>query len=367
MVDEASPRAARRSGHPSIVDVAEVAGVSAATVSRSLRGHHNVTAATRSRVLEAARKLGYTVSPHASGLASGRTSTVGIVVPFVNRWFFANVVAAAYAVLREASYDVLLYHLRSAADRERFFEQMPLARRVDAVLTLAMPLGENHMLALRALDIPLVVLGDRVGGASSVRIDDVDVARAAVHHLLHQGHERIMLVTSPHNDHDLGSVSSRNRIDGYRQAMSAAGFTRNEQVVAALGPGIEGGASTMAAVLAEPTLPTAIIAEYDELAIGAIRTLRRSSVAVPARMSMIGVDDHEMASVVDLTTIAQPVQAQGRTAAQLLLDTIGGRLPAPVDVVLETQLVVRGSTGPPHAPTPRPRESGRTAPRVGTD
>ena len=104
----------RRSRHASIVDVAALAGVSAATVSRSLRGHSNVSPATRQRVVEAARELSYVISPQASGLASGRTGTVGIVVPFITRWFFANAVAGASNVLREAGYDVLLHHLGSA-------------------------------------------------------------------------------------------------------------------------------------------------------------------------------------------------------------------------------------------------------------
>ena len=91
--------------------MAALAGVSASTVSRSLRGHSSISAATRQRVHEAARELSYSASPQASGLASGRTLTIGIVVPFVTRWFFVNVVAGAYEVLHAAGYDVLLYHL----------------------------------------------------------------------------------------------------------------------------------------------------------------------------------------------------------------------------------------------------------------
>ena len=153
------PAGVRRPRRASILDVAALAGVSASTVSRSLRGHSSISAATRQRVLEAARELSYSASPQASGLASGRTRTIGIVVPFVTRWFFVNVVAGAYEVLHEAGYDVLLYHLGTAQSRDRFFERMPLARRVDAVLALTLPLTDEHTLALRALDMPLVTVG----------------------------------------------------------------------------------------------------------------------------------------------------------------------------------------------------------------
>jgi len=338
----------RRSRHASIVDVAALAGVSAATVSRSLRGHSNVSPATRQRVLEAARELSYVISPQASGLASGRTGTIGIVVPFITRWFFANAVAGASNVLREAGYDVLLHHLGSAAARDRFFERMPLARRVDAVLTVSLPLAEDHTLALRALDMPLVTVGARMPGLTCVRIDDVAAASSAVYHLLHQGHEKIVMIAGFDEDKGFGFASSADRRRGFADAMVSAGLEVGEQtIMVASAYGIEGGAQAMNELLAGPRLPTAVVAEYDELAIGAMRSLRRAGIPVPGRMSVVGIDDHEMASVVDLTTVGQPVQEEGATAARLLLETLGERPPQPADVVLPTRLVVRGSTGSP--------------------
>jgi len=339
--------AVRRPRRASILDVAALAGVSASTVSRSLRGHSSISAATRQRVMEAAQELSYSASPQASGLASGRTRSIGIVVPFVTRWFFVNVVAGAYEVLHEAGYDVLLYHLGNAQARDRFFERMPLARRVDAVLTLTLPLTDEHTLALRALDMPLVTLGAALPGVPCVRIDDVAAVRTAVHHLLHQGHEQIVMITGVDDEQGFGFAASNQRREGYRLAMADAGLSRNVDIVSAAEYGIEGGAAAMATLMDRPTLPTAVVAEYDELAIGAMRTLRRASIAVPGRLSVVGLDDHEMASVVDLTTVAQPVQQQGAVAARLLLDTLEGVETAGPEIVLPTRLVVRGSTGTP--------------------
>lgn len=322
--------------------------MSASTVSRSLRGHSSISAPTRQRVLEAARELSYSASPQASGLASGRTRTIGIVVPFVTRWFFVNVVAGAYEILHNAGYDVLLYHLGNAEARDRFFERMPLARRVDAVLALTLPLTDEHTLALRALDMPLVTVGAVLPGVPCVRIDDVGAVRTAVHHLLHQGHEHIVMLTGVEDEAGFGFGSSDRRRSGYRRAMADAGLGRHVDLVSADEYGIEGGAAAMARLMDRPQLPTAVVAEYDELAIGAVRTLRRASVAVPGRISVVGVDDHEMASVVDLTTVAQPVQEQGSVAARLLLDSLDESAGvAPTEVVLPTRLVVRGSTGTP--------------------
>ena len=335
---------AGRSRQASIVDVAALAGVSPATVSRSLRGHRNVSAQTRQRVLDAARELAYTISPNASGLASGRTGAVGVVVPFVTRWYFANVIAGLHDALSVAGYDLLLYHLGDVAARDRFFERMPLARRVDAVVSVAMPLPEEHTLALRALDMPMVTVGACVPGVPGVGIDDELACRTAVHHLVHQGHERITMLAGSDDDGGFGFVSSHRRRAGYLAAMAAAGLQPCVHPVDTYG--IEAGIVGMEAILGGQRLPTAVVAEYDELAIGGIRAMRRASVAVPGQVSVIGVDDHEMAAVVDLTTIAQPVREQGTAAGQMLAAMLDGGSPG-VDLVLPTRLVVRGSTGEP--------------------
>jgi len=168
-----------------------------------------------------------------------------------------------------------------------------------------------------------------------------------MHHLLHQGHEDILMITGVENEAEFGFASSRCRREGYREAMEAAGLGERIDFVSADAYGIEGGATAMSALMDRPTLPSAVVAEYDELAIGAMRTLRCASIAVPGRMSVVGVDDHEMASVVDLTTVAQPVQEQGAVAARLLLDTLTDPAVGSAEVVLPTRLVVRGSTGTP--------------------
>lgn len=347
---------AARTQHASILDVAALAGVSPSTVSRSLRGLPNVSPQTRQRVHQAARELSYVVSPSASGLASGQTRAIGVVVPYVTRWYFANSVAGACDVLAEAGYDVLLYHLGSAQARDRFFDRMPLARRVDAVITLTLPLTEEHTLGLRALGMPLITVGAEMGGVTCVRIDDVEAARSAVNHLVHQGHESITMLAGQKDDLGLGFSSSRDRREGYRRALEAAGLQPQPEI-AASGHGIEGGALAMAQLLSGDELPTAVFAEYDELAIGALRTLRRAGIEVPGRLSIVGVDDHEMASVVDLTTVAQQVYELGAVAARLLLDTLAGQLVEAADVVLPTTLLLRGSTGPPTTRRTPPAET----------
>src|SRR5690349_6712344 len=163
-----------------IDDVARLAGVSTATVSRALRGLPSVAEATRVRVAQAAAKLGYVASPSASRLAGGRTGAVGVIVPYITRWFFATVVEAAEAVLVRAGWDLLLYNLggREPA-RQRLFHPLTLHKRVDALMLVAVPLTAEEGEALSRHRMPGVTVssGTPVPGWPGIGIDDVAVAR----------------------------------------------------------------------------------------------------------------------------------------------------------------------------------------------
>lgn len=348
-------------GRVNIVRVAERAGVSPATVSRSLRGLAKVAPETRQRVLDAARELSYAPSLRTPGAVEGPARAVAVVVPFITRWYFGTVTAGAIDLLRRHGYDVMLHHLGNADARDQFFEQMPIDSRVDGILTMSMPLTEEHTLALRALDIPLVSVGIPIPGSPSVGIDEAAAARSAVNHLVHLRHERIAFIAGDTDDPRFGFASSVDRRLGYEQAMRAAGFTVDERLVAVGPHGLDGGATAMTQLLAGPIMPTAVFAEYDELAIGALWALRRAGLDVPGDVSVVAIDDHEMASMLDLTTVAQSVTEQGEVAAQLLLQALRGdagdaeRGP----VLLPTRLVLRGTTAPPAAARSRPRRRAR--------
>lgn len=332
---------------PRISDVAALAGVSPATVSRSLRGEGKVSASTRARVLDAARQLSYIASPQARGLATGRTHTVALVVPFVDRWYFASVLAAMADGVRDAGFSILLYHLGNAQHRDRFFDELPLARKVDGVVVVGLTLRQDQTDSLRRLNIPLVALGAHVPGVPTVSIDERAAVRFAVNHLVNQGHTRIGYIAGDMEDLDLGFTSSPDRMEGFYAAMRGAGLPVAEDLVVSGAFGVGGGDVAMTQLIAANGPPTAVVGEYDELALGAMWALRRAGLRVPEDVSVVGVDDHEMAPPSDLTTVRQPVSQLGLTTARLLLDLIAQPDAPHPDVTLPTRLVVRGSTAPP--------------------
>jgi DNA-binding LacI/PurR family transcriptional regulator len=328
----------------SIEDVAKLAGVSIATVSRSLRGLPDVAAATRDKVLAAAQELDYVASPFAARLASGRSSTLGVVVPFVNRWFFAEVLGSVEAVLSASGYDLLLHNLGDSAGRAQFFSILPVRKRVDAVLIVSLALTDDEVAALKTLDLPVGVIGVHHPGLFSVRIDDVAAARTAVEHLLSLGHRRIGLIGGDTDD-PMRFTPPHHRGTGYRQALRDAGIEPDEAMERLGYFTVEGGEAAMLQLLGLPERPTAVFAESDEMAYGAIRAIRRAGLRVPEDVAVIGFDDHATADLLDLSTVRQPVGEQGALLAQQLLDTLTKER-EPSDLVLDTELVVRGSTVP---------------------
>ncbi|HEV7203684.1 MAG TPA: LacI family DNA-binding transcriptional regulator [Jatrophihabitans sp.] len=330
----------------SIEDVARRAGVSIATVSRALRGLPDVATGTRDRVLTAAADLNYVASPFAARLASGRTTTVGLVVPFVNRWFFAEVIDTAETALRRAGFDLLLYNLGDREGRHRFFDVMPMRKRVDGVLVASLVLDDFEFDALTALNRPVGLLGIEREGFLSARIDDIAAARSAVDHLIGQGHQRIALIGGDTDD-PMRFTPPLHRRDGYRDALEAAGLEADPALERLGFFTVEGGAEAARYLLARPDPPTAIFAESDEMAYGALREARRSGLRIPDDLAVIGFDDQPLSELMDLTTVRQPVADQALDVTTRLLALISetedalNRDPA---VVLPTELVLRAST-----------------------
>lgn len=335
---------------PTIHDVARYAGVSTATVSRALRGVDRVRPATRERVLRAADHLDYIASPTATSLATGRTGVVGVLAPFLSRWFFAHALDGVEHTLRTHGLHMLLLNVGSRPSTEPLLlDQLRLRKRVDAVLVVSCDLGAFEVAMLTALRVPVATLGVDVGPWDLVGVDDAAAGDTAMTHLLSLGHRRLAYVGGD-VEQDVHVATAVQRLEGIRRALRHAGVDLQclQSVVGDWT--VAGGLVAGAQLLDQPTPPTAILAASDEMAIGVLMAARQRGVRVPQELSVMGVDDHELAWTHDLTTVAQPVEALGTAAAQLVVNALSAGPPEPgrerTVVTLATSLVERGSTGP---------------------
>ncbi|MGX1934472.1 LacI family DNA-binding transcriptional regulator [Microbacterium resistens] len=336
-----------------IADVAARAGVAKATASRALSGTGYVAEATRERVRRAAEELSYVAHSSATSLATGRTRAVGVVMPSVARWYFAELLAGIQHALIENGLDLVLYSaVEGSSDRARMLDHALSRRRFDGLIAVCIQPAAHELERLAAMGLPLVTVGPVEpgltgrGGMSMVSIDDAAAARVVTEHLIDLGHEDIAFVGGI-PDTVRSGLGDEIRAEGYRSAMTAAGLAERVRVVRS--------ASTMpdAFVAAADLLgdrrrrPTAIVGVCDEAAVGAIIAARRLGIAVPSELSVIGIDDHGFAEMFALTTIRQSPRAQGADAVRLLRMRLESPEARAERVIAPATLVVRSSTAAP--------------------
>ena len=333
-----------------IEEVAKLAGVSTATVSRALSGRGHVSPGSKAKVEEAAAHLGYVVSSNASSLASGRTRNIGVVIPFLNRWFFSSVLEGAQQALLRHGYDLTLYNLSGdGRERSSVFEHFLLRQRVDAVIAVSLELTEHEVERLHDLGKPLVGVGGPIPGVRTLTIDDVAVARLATEHLIAMGHRRIAHIGGD-LEFDLDFHLPTNRRLGYEAALRDAGVEPDPTLFAPADFTVAGGYHAAKQLLGAPhDRPTAIFAASDEMAIGCILAARDLGMVVPRDVSIIGVDDYDLSEFFGLSTVAQFPRGQGEKAVEILMEQLepGPDAAPPAATPLPFELRVRSSTARP--------------------
>jgi DNA-binding LacI/PurR family transcriptional regulator len=326
-----------------IRDIAREAGVSTATVSRALRGLSNVDPVTVAKVNAVADRMDFVVSPAASRLASGRAGSVAVITPFVARWYFSHILSGVERVLQRSDLDLLLFSVGDPGEEHAAPPHRKLRRRVDAFLVVALEPDSPDVRELFDFELPVVLIGTSQHGVSHVAIDDVHGARVATQHLLNRGHQRIGIISGRPLPCPL--TPERDRFSGYQQALLAAGQPVKPDLIASGMFTVAGGEAAMAELLSQPDPPTAVFAMSDEMAFGALGALRSHGLVAGKDVSVVGFDGHELAPMLDLTTVVQPVGEIGAQAAQCLLDQLRQGPAEPRHVQLSTRLVVRGSSG----------------------
>ncbi|MEU7588132.1 LacI family DNA-binding transcriptional regulator [Micromonospora sp. NPDC049230] len=327
-----------------IKEVARHAGVSLGTVSNVLNRPSTVTPTTRQRVLDAIAELGYVRNDSARQLRAGRSRTVAIVVLDVANPFFTDVVRGAEQVVEEAA--AMLVVCSSGEDRAREHRHLELLEEQRVRGVLITPVGHGvqpDLERLHARGIPVVLVDRGCGQANrcSVAVDDVLGGRLAVEHLLERGHRRLAYIGGPFA---IPQVADRHA--GAAAALADRGELRVTQTK---GLTVAAGRHAAADLVALPAAarPTAVFCANDLLALGVLQELTERGLRVPDDIAIVGYDDIEFAgaAAVPLSSVRQPREQLGRTAAQLLLEEAdGGATHQHRQVVFQPELVVRRSS-----------------------
>ena len=329
-----------------IRQIADLAGVSIATVSRVLNGRDDVSDETRDLVTKVIRENGYTANRSARGLSAGPSGLVGVLVPLVYPAYFSGILAGAAEALAELDLQIVLSPTGGEHDRE-----VSVLDRLHGVTdgSLMILPEESSEELVRLLDggyrfvvlDPLMPLDQRIPSVSAAHTSG---ANQAMRHLLELGHKRIAQITGPR-----GWLATEDRRRGYHAALGSAGILPDPALEVESIPEILPGREAADRLLDLPEPPTAIFAFNDNIAIGAVQAARARGLNVPGDLSIVGFDDVEGATIVSpaLTTVRQPLAEMGRTGVSLLNRLLERQRFEPLHVELATRLVVRESTGPP--------------------
>lgn len=328
--------------------VAALAGVSVATVSRTLKSPAQVSPETREKVLDAVEQAGYKPNLMAIQFRSQRTRNLVVLVPDIANTFFAQVIRGIQEAASAFDYRVLLCNTLGNPETERQFAELVDARQADGVIQLRAfdPFArQDHP--------PLVNICEIVDDAPwpTVSLNNRGAARTMTEHLLGLGHHRIGLIQGPPD-----SPLTRERFAGYREALDAAGIELDPALLQDGNYDCQSGHAAAAHLLRAEGRPTAIFCENDEMAMGAIRCIRQAGLQVPEDISVAGFDDISFAAFCDppLTTIAQPAEAFGQHAVTMLLALLEGKDLPEHRLILPFELVVRASTAACSAPLSKP-------------
>ena len=333
-----------------IQEFARHLNLSVATVSKAMNGRSDVSSATRARVLEAARQLGFTPDPAARRLRRQSSDTIGFVLSYPQSSFahpfFLNMLTGVDEVFQETNYQVIIASARSFESEIDVFKRLVERQRVDGMLFGRTRRQDERIAYLMAAEVPFVAFGrsETAQPFSFVDIDHTLVGRVGCSRFISLGHRRIALVHGP----EVFMFSHHERL-GYEAALRAAGIAFDPALCIEAPMTEEGGVEAARALfdLADP--PTAIVCGHDLVALGVIRGVAETGRVAGKDVGIIGGDDHPIGRYIQpaLTTFSAETQRAGRRMAEMLLARLGGAAAEDLQEVWPPEIVLRASDGPP--------------------
>lgn len=328
-----------------IHDIADRLGVSKSTVSRAFRDAHDISPKTKKRIMDFARENDFTPDQTAVNFKSGKTKTIGVIVPAHNIPFYAIAISGIQDYAMEKEYHVMVCHSNENYETEVDNLKALLSAKVDGIIiSLARDNLENtHIKRLKQKKIPFVLFNRVVEGlkANKVVVNDYYGAKQMVEYLVDRGCTKIAHVAGPSN-----ILLSANRTAGYRDALKEKHLTHYDDWVIEGDFSVESGMRAAEKLLSKDTIPDAIFCVCDAVAYGVMKVLNDRGIKIPEDVSVAGFTNEPMSEFVSppLTTVGQPIYKIGQKAAALLFQQLESKETADEFCVLETELVIRKST-----------------------
>jgi LacI family transcriptional regulator len=325
-------------------DIAGIAGVTISTVSKAINGHADINEETKTRIMKIAHQLNYFDKKKADRPQTSRNYTIGIICPEIESNFYTQIVDRIEQRVVEKGYSLFIGLSRFDALKESNYLKLMLNKRVDGIILITCTdknINKSLIEIKSKFDVPIIVVAvnQMVDYYDSIKIDDHLGVTIAIDHLLQSGHVNIGYI---------GDQLSAHRFESFKQVLADNG-ARFEEKWAKIGPDRfeEGGYKRMTEMLKEKSLPSAIFASYDDIAIGAMRALHEKGIRVPQDISIVGVDNIEVASYLDtsLTTVSEPVNEMGDIACAILFRKIEkASFTVIQNIVLKPELILRETT-----------------------
>ncbi len=329
-----------------VKDIAKLAGVSTATVSRALAEPEKVATATRIKIEKIATQAGYSPNAIARSLRTNETRTIVVIVPDISNSFFAEVIKGIETVAQKNNYKVLVGDSGHDLAHAQKYLELINSKQAEGVLLLSADLPLDAVVKENGEPrFPIVMACEFYEGSSipSVHIDNEFSSRMAIESLIQMGHQKIATITGP-----ISNPLCKGRLKGYESALENAEIVIHKPWILHGDFSFDSGYRLAGQLLAKDDVPTAVFCQNDEMAIGVLKMAREMSVQVPKQLSVIGFDNISFSEYCtpELTTIHQPRRLMGETAMKLLLDILGDKKPNP-EMTLPTQYLVRSSTASP--------------------
>lgn len=301
-----------------IYDVARVAGVSMATVSRVVNGNPNVKPTTRKKVQEAIESLGYRPNAVARGLASKKTTTVGVIIPDISSIFFSELARGIEDIATMYKYNIILSDSDQNKDKELRLIQTLLGKQVDGIVFMGGRLSEEHIQEFKQSPVPIVLAAtvDEKGEIPSVNIDYEQAAFDAVSYLVEEGHKTIGAVMGPEDDPVNGDL----KLAGYKKALEKGNIQLDDSLISYGDYTYDSGNEAMEHFSHLENQPTAIFTATDEMALGVIHAIQDAGRKVPEDVEVISCENTRLAQMVrpTLSSVVLPMYDIGAVAMRLL-------------------------------------------------